>query len=276
MKKNDNKYNEDINLVEIIDNLVNSKKVIILTALIFTLISFVYTLQNESMFKSSLLIEIGQINNLDGPNYLIEERSSLIQDLKLNLVYKDDNVNIEKIDIIPIDEKLINVKYTSNSLERNKAFLNNLIGYIENKHSQIINNKKTMVKNEIDAAYRELDFINLKYQQKILAIEELVDNEKNSKSQIETNSPTLSILKTEMKFQLSSLSYKINERIIQLKDELENVNLRSQKTSVVSNIQTQELSQNKLIIFIGLVLGFISGIFIVIINEFVKTYRQRA
>ena len=64
---NQSSYQEDeIDLLEIIKVLIESKKLIILTTLIFTIVSIVYSLSQKPEFKSSALFEIGYFEMSDG------------------------------------------------------------------------------------------------------------------------------------------------------------------------------------------------------------------
>ena len=77
-----NQYEDEINLIEIIQKLMESKIIIIVTTLIVTILTYLYTLQQQPIYQSSVLIEIGHYDLDDGSIEILEQPSSLIQDLK--------------------------------------------------------------------------------------------------------------------------------------------------------------------------------------------------
>ena len=54
-----NQYEDEIDLIEIIQKLIKSKMIIIVTTLIITILTYLYTLQQQPTYQSSVLIEIG-------------------------------------------------------------------------------------------------------------------------------------------------------------------------------------------------------------------------
>ena len=71
-------YDDEIDLREIIKILIEYKKLIISTTLIFTIASIIFSLSLNSEFKSSVLVETGYLVLPDGTQKLIEEPSDLI------------------------------------------------------------------------------------------------------------------------------------------------------------------------------------------------------
>jgi LPS O-antigen subunit length determinant protein (WzzB/FepE family) len=67
-----NQYEDEINLIEIIQKLMESKIIIIVTTLIITILTYLYTLQQQPTYQSSVLIEIGHYNSNDGSIKLLE------------------------------------------------------------------------------------------------------------------------------------------------------------------------------------------------------------
>ena len=84
---NPNDYlQEEIDLKEIFKLLINSKKLIIVTTLIFTLLGAIYSFQKAPVYKSTALIEIGANNTFSNEKGLIEPGKDLMQDLKINFM----------------------------------------------------------------------------------------------------------------------------------------------------------------------------------------------
>ena len=84
-------YEDEIDLREIFKILIESKKLIISTILIFTIVSIIYSLSLKPEFKSSTILEIGYYEKPDGTQKLIEKPSNLISDLKVLIMKNSDN-----------------------------------------------------------------------------------------------------------------------------------------------------------------------------------------
>ena len=81
-------YEDEIDLREIFKILIESKKLIISTILIFTIASIIYSLTLKPSFSTSTSLEIGYSEMINGDKELIETASSLISDLKILLIKK--------------------------------------------------------------------------------------------------------------------------------------------------------------------------------------------
>ena len=86
-KPNNHPQEDEIDVKEIFMLLINSKKLIIVTTLIFTLLGTIYSFQKAPVYQSTALIEIGNYNS-DQPNEkLIEPATSLLQELTINFIH---------------------------------------------------------------------------------------------------------------------------------------------------------------------------------------------
>lgn len=148
-------YDDEINLFEIIDILIQSKTIIILTTLIFTILAFIYSVQKKPTYQSSVLIEIGHYETSSGPIELLESPNSIIQNLNINLKYKLDNALDTEINVI--ENRLIEIKHSSESTEKNVDVLNQFINYLDKKHSSL---SDTSYQEKIKEINMELDYIN--------------------------------------------------------------------------------------------------------------------
>ncbi|MDC0981207.1 Wzz/FepE/Etk N-terminal domain-containing protein [Candidatus Pseudothioglobus singularis] len=159
-------YEDEIDLREIFKILIESKKLIISTILIFTIASIIYSLSLKPSFKSSTILEIGYYEMPDGNQKLIEKPSSLISDLKVLIMKNQDDKFSQNISMNSFEEKLINLKTTSSSSEQNENILNEIINYIDERHSNlavlITDQKKHQISNEIERNETKLSFIKAK------------------------------------------------------------------------------------------------------------------
>jgi len=151
---------DEINLVTVVKALLNSKIIIFFSALIFLILALFYAFQKQPLYQSNAFIEIGQYGNINGSSSLIENPSSIIQNVKINLIYKSikplqsDEVNVVdslmlndvfiaksddlgSIEFHTLEGKIISIKYISDSIEQNMRVLNKFINHIIERHSSI-------------------------------------------------------------------------------------------------------------------------------------------
>ena len=157
-----NQYEDEIDLIEIIQKLIKSKMIIIVTTLIITILTYLYTLQQQPTYQSSVLIEIGHYELNDGSVELLEKPFSLTQDLKINLIHKNLDENLSSAKIKILEDKLITIDYSSGSAEKNTNVLNKFINYLDIRHSRLANTKylakRTVLSDEIDLLSSEIEF----------------------------------------------------------------------------------------------------------------------
>ena len=325
---NQSSYQEDeIDLLEIIKVLIESKKLIILTTLIFTIVSIVYSLSQKPEFKSSSLFEIGYYEMPDGTQQLIDEPKVIINDLKLNLIIKNpDNEFNQAVSMLPIQNKLIQFETTSFSSETNEKLLNKFSSYIDNHHASFMksytDNNRNDLHNQIDLI--ELERLNITNEKSanILFIDErisrlskiiadnknilfLLQNDPQLFIERATISPNLNVktdeliyivtqlvdqkntllqdidnLNNQLEFENNStqsnklLDLKLKQEALEI--ELESVdNQKIINSGVIGDIKTTTIKPKYLLIItLGIILGFITSIFLVFINNFIKSNRE--
>ena len=128
MKNSDlnNEYLDDeIDLVELLRTLYSSKKLIIIVTLAFSLLAFIYTTQKEAEYQSTVILEVGSYDLINGEKELVEPVSSLIKKLKINQISK--NLNI--LNFKSIEDYFLEINYTSPSPEFNENLINEAIRF---------------------------------------------------------------------------------------------------------------------------------------------------
>ena len=124
MKNSDlnNEYLDDeIDLIELFRTLYSSKKLIILITLASALLAFAYLSQKEAEYQSTVVIEVGSYDLINGEKKIVEPVSSLIKKLKFDLVYKKQlELNDKKLNFNSIQDQLLEINYTSPSPESNE------------------------------------------------------------------------------------------------------------------------------------------------------------
>ena len=135
---NDYLQEDEIDFKEVFKLLINSKKLIITITLVITTLGAIYSFQKAPEYKSTALIEIGNYE-LDEYNQMaIEPAKALIKELTINFIHKQQvNVSINSIKKV---DRLIQIDSTAASSVKNKKILNEIIEYIENRHSNLLSN----------------------------------------------------------------------------------------------------------------------------------------
>ena len=269
-----NQYEDEIDLIEIIQKLIKSKMIIIVTTLIITILTYLYTLQQQPTYQSSVLIEIGHYNSNDGSIKLLEQPSSLTQDLKINLIHKNLDENLSSAKIKILEDKLITIDYSSGSAEKNTNVLNKFINYLDIRHSRLANAKSLELSDEIDSLSSEIEFteklllaqnedtkLQISNQIKILTNQlQFIDKKISSLDQIITEDqenlqllksvPDLYIERTTTNPTLNQViyTYKINHTDLlinkqNIKDQIYNLEkkLEIMENSHLSHLESEEL-----------------------------------
>jgi capsular polysaccharide biosynthesis protein len=263
-------FNEDeMDLREIVKILLESKKLIISTILIFTTASIIYSLSLKPSFLTSTILEIGYYEMPDGNQQLIEKPSNLISDLKVLIMKNSDNKFNQNVSMNSFEGKLINLETTSSSVEQNENILNEIINYIDERHSNlavlITDQKKLTITSILENVKSELSFTKAKQlnenQAKKLTITRILENVKSelsftkAKQLNENQAKKLTInsilenVKSELSFtkakQLNENQLKrskIEDRIAKLKTELPIIDLEISQLEKVIIDDTNNLS----------------------------------
>ena len=245
--KSPSTYDEDeIDIRENIKILIESKKLIIISIIFFTIAASIYSYFQKSEFETSALIEIGQTINHGNEQKLIEQPESLIRFLRINEI-KNQNQNqnhSQKLSLKVLEGRLIRMEITSISPERDREILNQYISKIKERHTEKINSASELLINKIDSINSRIYLLNIEF-----------------KDVEEPNSGYYQVL-----FQLES-------EIENLMDKLDLLNNSSiQKTKLIGDVKSIDIKiKSSLIIIVGFVLGLIAGIFLVLINNSIKS-----
>jgi LPS O-antigen subunit length determinant protein (WzzB/FepE family) len=122
---NNDYLDDELDLIELLRIIINSKKLILIVTLAFSLLAFIYNTQKEREYQSTVILEVGSYDLLNGDKKIVEPVSSLIKKLKIDLVYKkqlefgDLKLNDNKLIFKSIEDQLLEINYTSPSPEFN-------------------------------------------------------------------------------------------------------------------------------------------------------------
>jgi hypothetical protein len=202
--KNSNLNNQYLNaetdLSEIFRTILNSKKLIILITLASSLLTFIYFSQEELNYNSTVILEIGSYDLINGEEKLVEPVLRLIKKLKVNLIYKQQLELGRNLNYHSIEGRLLKISSTSPSAEMNKEILKKAIIFSQESHTEILLNIVNTSSENIKALDTEIKFL------------------KNSK----VNSFLIKInaLDNEIEFMKNSIVSSSSEKIVGLDSEI--------------------------------------------------------
>ena len=259
--KNSNEYLDDeVTARELLRTILNSKKLIILITLTSAFLAYIYLSQKEVQYQSTVFIEIGSYDLLNGEKKQVEPALSLIKKLKINQISKELN----KLNFNSIEDHFLEINYVSPSPEVNEELINEAIRFIEENHAKILDIIVNSFSNKIVAIDNEIEFlINLIKEQK--EIQKLIAMSSTSSKDSETD-----FLIYSRNNQIQTFKLQQEKNALELKIKL--VSDKTNMTRQMREIETTEIKiKNVVIILIGTILGFIFSIFIVIARqEFLK------
>jgi len=194
---------EIVFIVEIINKLIASKKLIIATTFVCALSAFLYSFQSESIFQSTALIEISHKNTDDAREankiVVIESANDLKYNLEVNMHYLDNLIvpGLIKIDT-PKGDKILKITSTSNSIETNNISINQIVEYIIDRHKDIlnksndqltytINNLNVEIQNIILSEINEVNILIPIVNNKISLLQKVIHEDENNLKILESN-----------------------------------------------------------------------------------------
>jgi len=268
---------DEIDLKQLLKILLESKKLIISSVLVFTIASIIYSLSLKPLFISSAQIEISHFHTEteNGDKKLIESTSDLISDLKILLLKNPVDKLIQNVSIKSFEERVILLEATSSSAEKNKNLLTEITNYIDERHSYLeklfTNQRNDLLSFEIESTLAEITHFKSKL---------------SDPSQSEYLNIISSLQEDDQKIELLKLLYNnslnkdkifdLNQKLSILNYELEKISSSvSSKSHIMHSLKTKTKKPKiALTILLGLSIGFINGIFLVLIRNFVKNLKE--
>jgi LPS O-antigen subunit length determinant protein (WzzB/FepE family) len=182
--KQPSSYEDEIDLLKIIKILMESKKLIILTILIFTIGSIIFSLSLKPEFKSSSILEIGYYEMPDGTMKLIEKPSETVSNIRKNLIYKNrGNILYSNITVDTLENNLLHLQITSKSSKKNLDILSEITNYIDANHSNlsalITKQEKNKISLDLESVNSRITFVRANNQLMLTRLEEKITQLKN-------------------------------------------------------------------------------------------------
>jgi hypothetical protein len=271
-----------ISLSEIIQSIFKSKLILIFVTLSCTIAAFFYSGLKDEIYHSNGVIEIGEYGSNKSTASLIEPPKELVQDLKIQFIHKSSNNISNQLIIQLLEDKLIKVEYSSNSIEENNIFFSNLMDYLNNKHVSIINDRNETTRKATNDQLIKLDrllefeknLINdsvILLKKQIAAYDEAIRiNSNNPQLLISYNLEKNQLLGELSKSQYDNDLFAINESKISESSKLKELEKPFYKeTQLIGNVFTSMEKQNRATLtFLGFLIGLFVSLSIIIIRLF--------
>ena len=138
-----NSQNDDFQVVDIdwkaiVKHLIDSKKVIIISTIFFTIVAYYLASIKPIIITSSVLVEMGQYDPENNQKYpLVEDRKRMVNDLRINFKLKNEFTKNSNMSFSLRGDGLIFIKSTSSSAQKNSAAINSVYTYIVNRYKDL-------------------------------------------------------------------------------------------------------------------------------------------
>jgi LPS O-antigen subunit length determinant protein (WzzB/FepE family) len=250
---NQSLYQEkELDLIQTIKTLIESKKLIISSILIFTIVAILYSMTLKTSFKSSAIFNISYYEMPDGSQVKIESLSSLIDNLELYAYENQNNEFTQAVKIKPIKNTLGRIETTSISAEANEKLLKKYLSYIDERHTKLTELKNKEIINKTELKNKEI--IN-KIEFARLRMDSDEELRKNNLLEIDSDiseleeliiflSDSLALLKTEPQLYIQSLvngkSYE--QRIYEYKKDINKLVTKRRYNLTENVLQSKKIS----------------------------------
>jgi len=246
-------YEDEIDLIEIVKFIIDSKKLIISTIIFFTITSFIYSLSLKPSFQTTTILEVGYIEN-DGQKDFIEETQNLLFDLNILKLRKYPQIE-DSLSIELIQDRLISINLISSSIEQNEKIVNEITSHVFERHSKLLENK---INNHKQQILEDIDFLR---------------TEINSRLKVNTDSLNTSL---QDQILMADNIFSFKKELLSLTNQLDKIDSGFKiETQSLKNIETTTIKPKiALITMFGLFIGFFIGIFLVISKKLLKKYKE--
>ena len=182
---NNDYQNNEIDFRKIYKVIITSKILIILITLSFSLLTFIYSSQKTSVYKSTAILEVGSYHDINNDINIneksIETVKDLIKNVRVELIFKQQLTEVNKLEFGSIEGQLLEINYSAPINEFNENLVKETVIYIETKHSDLLNrinnSNKQKILSEIESINQKLNYLTDSNKQKTLSEIENINDE---------------------------------------------------------------------------------------------------
>jgi hypothetical protein len=144
---------DEISFKELFEISIKSKKLIIVITFLTTLIAFTLNSQKDSMYQSISYFQIGSYIDKNERETLIEPLDRLINELNIQLFYKQD---LNSIKLAKLSQNILEVSFVSNLTSQNTSIMNGIESFIKERHNIIKIDLIKRIEEKIDLISEEI------------------------------------------------------------------------------------------------------------------------
>jgi len=267
IKKNIN-YDEEIFFLDLVRFLIDSKKIIALITIVVTIFGLILSFQIPWKYQSIAYLEIGRYESsatdLINPYspQLIEPMDITVQETSIQFNYDNDSKNDSEIKIIAQEGRILKILTTTSSIKSNQQLADDVITFILNRHSSLIDIM-------IDKSITEIENLDNKIKYLDSLMENPSDTQINNFDVSHDNTVKIQNL-IDIVFKQASLA---NERR-ELETQKKSLMIDQTITKLLKKSDAQKINsfqKNLIILF-----SFFAGIFLSLITVFAISYKEFA
>lgn len=272
LNMNKNISEDEIDLRELWQILVNSKKLIIAVTLSITLLATIYAFIKTPLFEAKAVLEIGSSGNT-----LLEDPLTLTKRVEIKYIANSDmntTEELQKVAVVKGAKNLIELSVLALSNAQAEKYLTQIVEDVKQRHYELLQSSLTQLKTKI--ANLEEQKTELIQEKKDL-MEYIAKKNEIIDKIIKENSSLAAIYTIEINNKASELSdiknkiYGLNSQLSDLYFAISENNIKP--TKIVDAIMTDDFPikpKKKLMIMVAFVTGLILSIFLVFIISFVR------
>ena len=152
--------------------------------LAFSLLGFIYSTQEEPVYQSTVILEVGSYDLINGEKKLVWPVSTLIKKLRINQISKQLN----ELNFNSIEDHFLQINFTSPSPEFNENIIKEAIKFAQESHMVTLDNIVNSFSEEIMAIDNEIEFFKNSLDNEIEVLKSSIEIQQEYKKLIAINS----------------------------------------------------------------------------------------
>ena len=273
---NKNISEDEIDLRELWQTLVNSKKLIIAVTLSITILATIYAFVKTPLFEAKAVIEIGSYGST-----LLEDPLTLIKRVEIKYIANSDintTEELQKVAVVKGTKNLVDISAIALSPKQAEHYITQIIEDIKQRHYELVQVYLTQLKTKI-ANLEEQKTELIEEKQVLMAY--ITKKSENIDKIIKDNPSVAAIYTIEINNKSSELAdiknkiYGLNSQLSDLYFAISENNIKP--TKIVDAIMTDDSPikpKKKLMIMVAFVTGLILSIFLAFIIAFVQKQKN--
>jgi LPS O-antigen subunit length determinant protein (WzzB/FepE family) len=269
-------HEDEIDLRELWQTLVNSKKLIVAVTLGITLLATIYAFIKTPLFEAKAVLEIGSSGNT-----LLEDPLTLVKRVEIKYIVNSDvntTEELQKVAVVKGAKNLIELSVVALSNQQAESYLTKIVEDVKQRHHELLQSSLTQLKTKItNLEEQKAELIQEK--QDLMAY---ITKKSETIDKIIKENPSLAAIYTiEINNKASELAniknriYGLNSQLSDLYFAISENNIKP--TKIVDAIMTDDFPikpKKKLMIMVAFVTGLILSIFLAFIISFIQKQKN--